>query len=120
MGWVLNKNRPVCPQICELICVDIVNGVFGPDGRLPSVRDVAVMVGVNPNTVQKAMETLESEGLLYSVRGSGWYVQEDISRAREVLHRIRCEKTADFFDVMQTLGMTAEEIKNFVKEWENE
>ena len=120
MGWVLNKNRPVCPQIWELICVDIVNGVFGPDGRLPSVRDVAVMVGVNPNTVQKAMETLESEGLLYSVRGSGWYVQEDISRAREVLHRIRCEKTADFFDVMQTLGMTAEEIKNFVKEWENE
>lgn len=120
MGWVLNKNRPVCPQICELICVDIVNGVFGPDGRVPSVRDMAVMVGVNPNTVQKAMETLESEGLLYSVRGSGWYVQEDISRAREVLHRIRREKTADYFDVMRTLGMTTDDIKDFVKEWENE
>ena len=120
MGWNLNKNRPVCPQICELICVDIVNGVFAPNGRLPSVRDMAVMVSVNPNTVQKAMETLETEGLLYSVRGSGWYVQEDISRAREVLYRIRCEKTADYFEMMQTLGMSAKEIKAFVKEWENE
>ncbi len=120
MGWQLNKNRPVCPQICELICVDIVNGVFPPDGRLPSVRDVAVMVGVNPNTVQKAMETLESDGLLYSVRGSGWYVQQNISRAQEVLHRIRCEKTAAYFEVMRTLGMSTENIKDFVKEWENE
>ena len=120
MGWILNKNRPVCPQICELICVDIVNGVFAPDGRLPSVRDVAVMVGVNPNTVQKAMESLESEGLLYSLRGSGWYVQEDISRACEVLHRIRGEKTADYIEMMQTLGMTIQEIKDLVKEWENE
>lgn len=120
MGWILNKNRPVCPQICELMCVDIVNGVFGPDGRLPSVRDVAVMVGVNPNTVQKAMETLEGEGILYSVRGSGWYVQEDVSRAQTVLHRIRCEKTADYFDMMGMLGMSSEEIKQFVKEWDNE
>ena len=120
MGWQLNKNRPVCPQICELICVDIVNGVFQPDDRLPSVRDMAVMVGVNPNTVQKAMESLESDGLLYSVRCSGWYVQQDISRAREVLHRIRCEKTAAYFEVMGTLGLSPDEIKNFVKEWEHE
>lgn len=120
MGWILNKNRPVCPQICELICVDIVNGVFPPDGRLPSVRELAVSIGVNPNTVQKAMETLEGEGLLYSVRCSGWYVQEDISRAREVLHRIRCEKTVDYFEMMRTLGMSDEEIKSFVKEWDYE
>ena len=117
MGWNLNKNRPVCPQICELICVDIVNGVFAPHGRLPSVRDIAVMVGVNPNTVQKAMETLEADGLLYSVRGSGWYVQEDITRAREVLQELRCEKTKEFFAVMESLGLSAEETCNFVKEW---
>ena len=120
MGWILNKNRPVCPQICELVCVDIVNGVFAPDGRLPSVRDVAVMVGINPNTVQKAMNVLEGEGILYSIQGSGWYVQPDIARAREVLQRIRREKTAAYFEVMGTLGMSPAEIKEYVKEWENE
>lgn len=120
MGWVLNKNRPVCPQICELLCVDIVNGVFEPQGRLPSVRELAMMVGVNPNTVQRAMETMEEQGLLYSVRGSGWYVQEDTSRAGEVLLHIRREKTKEYFDVMQTLGLSSEEIKSFVKEWDYE
>ena len=117
MGWILNKNRPVCPQICELICVDIVNGVFPPNGRLPSVRELAVAIGVNPNTVQKAMETMEGEGLLYSVRCSGWYVQEDITRAREVLNDLRYEKTREFFAVMESLGLSAEETREFVKEW---
>ena len=113
----LDKNRPVCPQICELLCVDIVSGVYDADRRLPAVRELAAGWGVNPNTVQKALETLEAQELLYSVRGSGWYVQEDISRAREVLQELRMEKTREFFAVMESLGLSAEETREFVKEW---
>lgn len=120
MFWKPDKNRPVCPQICEMLCVSIVNGVYTPDGRLPSVRDLAVSLGVNPNTVQRALETMEEQGLLYSVRGSGWFVQEDISRAREVLHRLRTEKTIEYFRMMEALGMSGDEIKAFVKEWQYE
>ena len=116
----LDKNRPVCPQICELLCVDIVTGVYDGDRRLPAVRELAAMWGVNPNTVQKALDTLEAQGLLYSVRGSGWYVQEDISRAREVLHDLRVEKTREFFAVMESLGMSEKETCEFVKEWYHE
>lgn len=113
----LDKNRPVCPQICELLCVDIVNGVYDADRRLPAVRELAAGWSVNPNTVQKALETLEMQGLLYSLRGSGWYVREDISRAREVLQNLRLEKTREFFAVMESLGLSAEETREFVKEW---
>ena len=113
----LDKNRPVCPQLCELLCVDIVGGVYDADRRLPAVRELAAGWGVNPNTVQKALETLEAQELLYSVRGSGWYVQEDISRAREVLQELRMEKTREFFAVMESLGLSAEETREFVKEW---
>ena len=113
----LDKNRPVCPQICELLCVDIVSGVYDEERRLPSVRELAAAWGVNPNTVQKALDTLGEQGLLYSVRGSGWYVQEDISRAREILHGLRLEKTKEFFTVMENLGLSTEEILEFVKEW---
>ena len=120
MSWTLDKNRPVCPQICEMLCVDIAKGVFGPDFRLPSVRELASALGVNPNTVQRAMETMEEQGLLYSVRGSGWFVQQDITRAAEVLERLRRDKTADFFRMMEVLGMSPQEVKAFVKEWEYE
>ncbi len=116
----LDKSRPVCPQICELLCVDIVGGVYDAERRLPAVRELATEFGVNPNTVQKALETLEEQGLLYSVRGSGWYVQEDISHARAILHRLRLEKTEEFFRVMESLGLSAEETCNFVKEWYHE
>ena len=113
----LDKNRPVCPQICELLCVDIVGDVYDAERRLPSVRELASEWGVNPNTVQKALDTLEEQGLLYSVRGSGWYVQGDISRAREILQGLRMEKTKEFFAVMESLGLSVEETREFVKEW---
>ena len=116
----LDKNRPVCPQICELLCVDIVSGVYDGDRRLPSVRELATAWAVNPNTVQKALDTLGEQGLLYAVRGSGWYVQEDISRAREVLQELRMEKTKEYFAVMESLGLSAEETRDFVKEWYHE
>ena len=116
----LDKNRPVCPQICELLCVDIVNGVYDAERRLPAVRELAAGWGVNPNTVQKALDTLEEQGLLHSVRGSGWYVREDISRAREVLQELRIEKIREFFAVMESLGLSPEETCEFVKEWYHE
>lgn len=116
----LDKNRPVCPQICELLCVDIVAGIYDGDRRLPAVRELAAGWGVNPNTVQKALDTLEEQGLLYSVRGSGWYVQEDISRAREVLQELRMEKTKEYFAVMESLGLSQAETRDFVKEWYHE
>ena len=110
----------MCPQICELLCVDIVGGVYDGERRLPSVREWAAEWRVNPNTVQKALDSLEEQGLLYSVRGSGWYVQEDISRAREVLDGLRADKTKEFFLVMESLGLSAEETRQFVKEWKEE
>ena len=113
----LDKNRPVCPQICELLCVDIVAGVYDADRRLPSVRELAAGWSVTPNTVQKALDTLGEQGLLYSVRGSGWYVQEDITRAREVLQELRIAKTKEYFAVMESLGLSADETRDFVKEW---
>ena len=117
MTWKPDKNRPIGPQIGEQLCLEIAEGAYSPEERLPSVREIAFALGVNPNTVQHALEVLEMQGILYSVRGSGWYVQTDVSLAKERLHGIRMDKTATFFREMQTLGMSAEEIKKLVKEW---
>ena len=117
MKWVLDKNRPVCPQICEMLCVDIAKGAFGPDYRLPSVRELATALGVNPNTVQRAFEELERDGIVYSVRGSGWFVGADVSLAKAVLERIIQEKTAVYLKEMVALGMDLKAAKTYVKEW---
>ncbi len=120
MNVRLDKARPVGPQICEAVCVAVVRGEYAAGQRLPSVRELAVALGVNPNTVQHAMEAMGEQGILYSVRGSGWYVQEDISRATEVLEALRAEKIKEFFETMQLLGLSAEQIKTRIKEWDYE
>lgn len=116
MEWALNKHKPICPQICEQICLRIASGEFAPGEKLLSVREVALAAGVNPNTVQRSFEELEQEGLLYSVRGSGWYVSEDIQLAKATLERLINDKTDAFFAEMHSLGLNAEQIKKKVEE----
>ena len=117
MEWKLDKKRPVCPQICEQLCLNIARGDFKPEERLPSVREIAMSAGVNPNTVQRSFEELEHKEILYSVRGSGWYVTEDISKAKEILSKLQMEKTAAYFEEMKLLGLEPAEIKKYVEEW---
>ncbi len=117
MQWKPDKERPIKPQICEQICLNIANGYFVPNGRLPSVRDMAITMGVNPNTVQVSLTMLEGQGILYSVRGSGWYVAEDISLAKATLQKMLNSKTAAYFAEMNELGMSHDETKKFVAEY---
>lgn len=117
MDWVLDKGRPLCDQICEQLCVRIAKGEFAAGERLLSVRDVAVEAGVNPNTVQRAFENLERQGVLYSIRGSGWFVSEDITVAQSAFEGILHNKTAEYFIQMEALGLDMEAIKKYVKEW---
>ena len=117
MNWIIDKGRPICPQICEQLCLRVATGKYAPNEKIPSVRDIAVAAGVNPNTVQRSLEELESQGVLYSVRGSGWFVGEDVAQAREVLAEILKKKTADYFEAMRILGLDAAAVKDYVKEW---
>ena len=117
MGWNLDKKRPLCPQICEQICVLIAKGELKPGDRLMSVRDVAVSASVNPNTVQKSFEQLEQRGVIYSKRGSGWYVSETDTNAANVRKDLIRTKTESYIRDMMALGLSGEEIEKYVKEF---
>ena len=118
MEWKLNKNKPLMQQICEQVCLKIASGEFAPESKLPSVREAAISMGVNPNTVQRAFENLEQIGIIYSVRGSGSFVSPDIAKAKETILLILHQKTLEFFSEMQALGLDNEQIKKYVKELE--
>ena len=123
MNWTLDKSRPICPQICEIICVAVANGEFSSGEKLLSVREVALLAGVNPNTVQKSFEELERLGVIHSVRCSGWYVNENTNAAAEEVNAIRIKKTEEYLAAMSQLGCNLDDtIKylNRVREENNE
>ncbi|GEA15140.1 MAG: GntR family transcriptional regulator [Moorella sp. (in: firmicutes)] len=67
-------RRPLHEQIKEKIKTLIITGVLQPDERIPSVRELAQLLTVNPNTIQKAYKDLEAEGFIYSIRAKGSFV----------------------------------------------
>ena len=67
MAWKLDNDRPIYAQIVEKIKLRIISGFYQPGSKLPSVRDLALEAGVNPNTMQKAFAELENSG-----QAAGW------------------------------------------------
>ena len=79
------KSRvPIYDQITSNIMRLKSLGVLKEGDKLPSVRSLAMKLGINPNTVQKAYNILESEGVIYSVSGKGSFIAEN-DRATEAL-----------------------------------
>ena len=120
MDWMLDKKRPICPQICERLCILIATEKVGVGERLMSVREVALQAGVTPNTVQKSFEQLEQKGVIYSRCGSGWYVNEDIHVAQEMMRELVNDKTGAYLNDMHSLGLKDDEIINVIKEYRYE
>ena len=69
-------SRPIYEQVKANLRKAIITGVLKPDEKVPSVRDLAGQLAINPNTIQKAYRELETEGYIYSVPGKGSFVGE--------------------------------------------
>ena len=111
MLWEFNNELPIYSQLVDRIKRAIASGEIAPGARLSSVRDLSLEAGVNPNTMQRAMQQLEREGLVYSQRSSGRYVAEDtavIDRARGTL---AAEHVRRYREAMRSLGFSEEEMK---------
>ena len=66
--------RPIYTQICDGIREQIFTGVLREGDKLPSVRELAMELAINPNTIQRSYRTLEEEGWIASVAGKGSFV----------------------------------------------
>ena len=77
-------SRPIYEQIKEGLCRLILSGVLVTGERLPSVRELAGQLAINPNTIQRAYRELELEGFIYSMAGKGSFVSplEQVDRSR--------------------------------------
>jgi DNA-binding transcriptional regulator YhcF (GntR family) len=70
------QKQTIYLQIADSICEKIVGGLLVESEKIPSIRSLAVDLEVNPNTVQRTYEHLQSEGIIYTQRGLGYFVSE--------------------------------------------
>jgi DNA-binding transcriptional regulator YhcF (GntR family) len=120
VAWKLDAKLPVSYQIAQKLRQDILIGNYAPGSQFPPVRQLAVEASVNPNTVQKALLTLEEEGLLVTRGTVGRFVTDDIAvldRTRDFLHR---EFVCHVAQKAAELGITREELAQTLLRMEEE
>lgn len=107
-------SRPIYEQIKDGLRQLVVAGAIKPGEKLPSVREFAASMAINPNTIQRAYRELEAEGYIYTVTGKGSFAapQEDINRERrEMLLKQFDEAVAELI----YLGVSPEQLAERVK-----
>ena len=94
---------------------EICSGALQQGDKLPSVRETAVTVGVNPNTVQRTYAEMERKGILESRRGQGSFVTNDEKLINELRQEITQQQVTYFIDYMKKNGFSNQEIIEKVK-----
>ena len=112
-----DSKMPIYLQIMDEIKRWIVTDVYQPSQKIPSVRELAVEFGVNPNTVQRALSELERSGLVYSQRTNGRFITEDTSLLKETREELVRGHIRQFFEQMRNLGLSDEETLEIIQKY---
>lgn len=115
MEWHIRADLPIYAQLIFQIKLAIVSGEYLPGERLASVRELAMDAGVNPNTMKRALQELEREGMVYTQRTSGRFVTEDTKVIESAKKHLAEDRIKDFLEQMGRLGYPKEEILSLLK-----
>lgn len=116
MEWSITSGRPVYVQLVEQLEQALAAGVFPPGSRMPPVRELAADAGVNPNTMQRALQELENRGLLQAQRTAGRIVTAAADDLTALRHKRARLLVQDCLGQLRALGMNEEEIETLLKE----
>lgn len=109
------SSEPIYDQIVKGILRLKAVGALTPGDKLPSVRSLAMEIGINPNTVQKAYAMLESGGVIYSVPGKGSFLSGEAD-AMELLRQSAREELRREVRKALLSGLTVEELQQIIEE----
>jgi len=101
-------KRPIYEQLVERI-EDLAAGYFEPGAQLPSVRQLALELSINPNTIQRAYGELERRGVIVSAKGKGNFVSPDAEDLRESKRRILWKDFDEVTEKLLRLNVSEEE-----------
>jgi GntR family transcriptional regulator len=112
------ENQAIYLQIADLMCENILAGVWKPGDRIPSIRELAESIEVNPNTVMRTFGYMEAQGIIHNQRGIGFFLSE---RAREITTELKRKSFVSrdlpqLFRTLDLLRMGFEDLKSYYAE----
>lgn len=107
-------NIPIYLQIKQYLYREIVVGKLQPGEKIPSVRKLAVQLTVNVNTVQRALQQMNDEGILYTKRGEGNFVTEDTDLLAQTKQNLINGELDKFVQSMNALGVTNDQLSSIL------
>lgn len=112
-----DPERPIYMQIVDLIKKKIARNEILPMNKLPSQRELAVLMNVNPNTVQRAYKELEDKKIVVTLRGQGTFVSDNPALVKKLKNELANKALDDFFIEMKSLGFSNAEISHLISKF---
>ncbi len=105
MNYSFDNERPIYIQLVEKLQIEIISGKLKPGERIPSVRELALALKVNPNTLQKALSELETEGLIFTERTNGKFVTENSKLIDNKKNEMAKKVVLKYISDMENIGI---------------
>jgi GntR family transcriptional regulator len=116
MSFEFDENLPIYMQIMDYIKKKIIKGEIKGGDKLPSVRELSTELTVNPNTISRAYQELEREGLTFTQRGMGTFITEDSNNIYDLKKSMATELVSKFVSQIRELGFNNEEVLKVIQE----
>jgi len=110
----LERPTPIFSQIMEGIRLSVVSGRSKAGDKIPSIRDLAIELRVNPNTVAKAYQELEREGILEVKRGMGTFIAENQNVKRDVSELLQ-QRIEELLSIAVEMGFSPTEVQSLLE-----
>jgi len=116
MGYTFNDDTPIYLQIIEHIKLQIISDEYKPKQKIPSVRELSLDFGVNPNTIQKALSELENMGLILTERTNGKFVTSDEKLIEKIKNQTINNMIDEFYSSMKKIGIDRAEVLRIIND----
>jgi DNA-binding transcriptional regulator YhcF (GntR family) len=116
---IFKDSQPIFRQIADHIMDNIIRGVWNADERIPSVREMAVSIEVNPNTVMRTYSYLQDQDIIFNKRGVGFFVHKKAkSRIDSIMkERFLKQELPEMFKSIELLNIDLKEIQKLYEEY---
>ena len=111
-----DASKPIYEQVIDEIKKKIARGEIEPGDKLPSQREMAKEIQVNPNTIQRAYREMELLDLVETKRGRGTFIKDDDKVIKQINEQMAHAAVQNFIDEMISIGFKKEEVINLLKE----
>lgn len=112
------ESQAIYLQIADYICESILKDKWAEGARIPSVRELAINMEVNPNTAMRTFNYLQDKGIIFNKRGIGYFISED---GKSKTMELKKEEFLDneiprFIRTMKLLKISLKDLENYYKE----